>query len=246
MLELKNVNKTYKLKDDNLKALKDVTIKVEDGEIFGVIGHSGAGKSTLLRVLADLESIDDGEIIIDGINLSSLKGKSKRMFKKNIGVVFQGFNLLSQKNVYKNISFPLELSKHNPNEVKKRVFELLELVGLNGRESSYPSQLSGGQKQRVAIARALASSPKILLLDEFTSALDPHTTNQILKLLLEINQKEHVTILFITHELSIVKSIANRVAVIDNGRIVEVGEVKKLINESNSLLSKLIKGESYE
>lgn len=227
MLKLENVSKSYRLKSEDLHALNDVSIEVMDGEIFGVIGYSGAGKTTLLRLLAGLETVDSGHIYVDGINIAHISGAEKRTHLKKIGVVFQGLHLLQQRNVYKNIAFPLEVSKYPKDKISLRVKELLELVGLNGRELSYPSQLSGGQKQRVAIARALACSPKILLLDEFTSALDPLTTKQILNLLLEINQKEGVTIFLITHNMEVVKSIATRILVLDQGITVGYGDVNQ-------------------
>lgn len=243
MLEIKNVSKTYFLGNNEIEALKDVSINIDRGEIFGIIGYSGAGKSTLLRALANLEDIDSGEIIINGTDILQLKGKSKRMFRQEIGVVFQGLNLFYQKNVFKNVAFPLEIAKVDSSEIEKRVLELLELTGIIDKEKAYISQLSGGQRQRVAIARALATRPKVLLLDEFTSALDRQTTKQILDLLVKINKEENVTICLITHDNEVVKQIATRVAVLHNGELIDIGPTSKVLNNSENKITKLLLGE---
>lgn len=242
MLELKHISKEYNQNGETLHALKDVTLSINKGEIFGVIGLSGAGKSTLLRSIAGLTKVDCGEILIDGVNPDTLKNGQARAFKRNVGVVFQGYNLLMQKNVFDNVAFPLSLVKTSKEETEKKVTELIKLVGLEGKEKSFPSQLSGGQKQRVAIARALAANPKILLLDEVTSALDPLTTKQILKLLKDINRESGVTMLLITHEMGVVSSICNRVAVLNYGVIEESGETQEVLKNPKSDIAKLLLG----
>lgn len=223
MIKVIDASKKYKLKNGELIALDKVSLEVKENEIFAVIGMSGAGKSTLLRSLAGLEILDEGAIIINGMDISKLQGSKLRDFKKNIGVVFQGFTLLNQQSVFENIAFPLRIAKVKNEIIKKRVKELLELVDLKDKENSYPSQLSGGQRQRVAIARAIATNPKVLLLDELTSALDPFTTKAILKLLKRINQEQNVTIFLITHHMGVVKKVADKVALIHQGRIIEQG-----------------------
>lgn len=242
MLKLKNVSKVYSTNSQQLSALKNISLTINPGEIFGVIGMSGAGKSTLLRSIANLVDVDSGEILIDGINMNKLTKKEKREFRKNIGVVFQGYNLLTQKNVFDNIAFPLMIAKCKKIEIEKRVNNLIKLVDLENRKDAFPSQLSGGQCQRVAIARALANNPKILLLDELTSALDPITTKQILNLLKEINEKHHVTMLLISHEMGVISSITNRVAVLNYGEIVETGKTSEVLNNPKSMVTKMIIG----
>lgn len=242
MLQLKNVSKSFIQQGEPLHALNDVNLTVDDGQIFGVIGLSGAGKSTLLRSIAGLEKIDSGEIFIDGVNINSLKGNELRLFRSKIGVVFQGFNLLMQKNVFDNIAFPLRLSNIPKNIVNKKVNELIELVGLKGKEKSYPAELSGGQKQRVAIARSIAADPKILLLDEVTSALDPLTTKQILNLLKDINERSGVTMVFITHEMGVVSTICDEVAVLNYGVIEEQGKTQDVLSNPKSDIAKLLLG----
>lgn len=242
MLQLKNVSKSFIQQGEPLHALNDVNLTVDDGQIFGVIGLSGAGKSTLLRSIAGLEKIDSGEIFIDGVNINSLKGNELRLFRSKIGVVFQGFNLLMQKNVFDNIAFPLRLSNTPKNIVNKKVNELIELVGLKGKEKSYPAELSGGQKQRVAIARSIAADPKILLLDEVTSALDPLTTKQILNLLKDINERSGVTMVFITHEMGVVSTICDEVAVLNYGVIEEQGKTQDVLSNPKSDIAKLLLG----
>lgn len=226
MIRIKNLSKTFD-KSCNVDALKNVNLSIEAGDVCGVIGMSGAGKSTLLRCIAMLETPSSGSIEIDGRDIFSLKGKELLDLKKSLGVVFQGYNLLMQRSIRQNIAFPLELIKMPKDQIAKRVDELLCLVGLSDKAEEYPSQLSGGQRQRVAIARALASNPKVLLCDEPTSALDPLTTRSILKLLREINHTLGVTIVIITHEIGVVRSICNKVAVIDAGEIAESGLTKE-------------------
>ena len=237
MIRIKNLSKTFD-KSCNVDALKNVNLSIEAGDVCGVIGMSGAGKSTLLRCIAMLETPSSGSIEIDGRDIFSLKGKELLDLKKSLGVVFQGYNLLMQRSIRQNIAFPLELIKMPKDQIAKRVDELLCLVGLSDKAKEYPSQLSGGQRQRVAIARALASNPKVLLCDEPTSALDPLTTRSILKLLQEINHTLGVTIVIITHEIGVVRSICNKVAVIDAGEIAESGLTKEVFAAPQSQAAK--------
>lgn len=237
MIRIKNLSKTFD-KSCNVDALKNVNLSIEDGDVCGVIGMSGAGKSTLLRCIAMLETPSSGSIEIDGKDIFSLKSKELLDLKKSLGVVFQGYNLLMQRSIRQNIAFPLELIKMPKDQIAKRVDELLCLVGLSDKAEEYPSQLSGGQRQRVAIARALASNPKVLLCDEPTSALDPLTTRSILKLLREINHTLGVTIVIITHEIGVVRSICNKVAVIDAGEIAESGLTKEVFAAPQSQAAK--------
>lgn len=237
MIRIKNLSKTFD-KSCNVDALKNVNLSIEAGDVCGVIGMSGAGKSTLLRCIAMLETPSSGSIEIDGRDIFSLKGKELLDLKKSLGVVFQGYNLLMQRSIRQNIAFPLELIKMPKDQIAKRVDELLCLVGLSDKAEEYPSQLSGGQRQRVAIARALASNPKVLLCDEPTSALDPLTTRSILKLLREINHALGVTIVIITHEIGVVRSICNKVAVIDAGEIAESGLTKEVFAAPQSQAAK--------
>ncbi len=233
MIKLENITKTY---NGNAKvhALQGVTLTINDGEIFGIIGKSGAGKSTLVRCINMLERPTSGAVIIDDKNLTKMTDSQLRAERKNIGMIFQHFNLLSSRTVFDNIAFPLELVGASKEAIKKKVADLLDLVGLTDRQYNYPAQLSGGQKQRVGIARALASDPKILLCDEATSALDPQTTKSILALLKDINQRLHITIVIITHEMAVVKEICNRVAVIENGMIKEQGRVVDVFTNPQS------------
>lgn len=237
MIRIKNLSKTFD-KSCNVDALKNVNLSIEAGDVCGVIGMSGAGKSTLLRCIAMLETPSSGSIEIDGRDIFSLKGKELLDLKKSLGVVFQGYNLLMQRSIRQNIAFPLELIKMPKDQIAKRVDELLCLVGLSDKAEEYPSQLSGGQRQRVAIARALASNPKVLLCDEPTSALDSLTTRSILKLLREINHTLGVTIVIITHEIGVVRSICNKVAVIDAGEIAESGLTKEVFAAPQSQAAK--------
>ncbi|MBU5441465.1 methionine ABC transporter ATP-binding protein [Paenibacillus sp. MSJ-34] len=225
MIELKGLTKKYGKGARQTTALEHVDLQVRKGEIFGVIGHSGAGKSTLIRCINLLERPTEGKVWVDGIELTSLDKKELQTRRRKIGMIFQHFNLLSSANVYDNIAFPLRLAKTPASAIERKVNELLALVGLEQHASKYPAQLSGGQKQRVGIARALASDPDVLLCDEATSALDPQTTDSILKLLSDINRRFHLTIVLITHEMHVIQSICDRVAVIHAGGIVEQGEV---------------------
>ena len=238
MIELIHLEKIYPSKDGPVVALEDVNLRIEDGDVFGVIGLSGAGKSTLVRCINLLERPTRGQVLIDGEDLVTLQKKQLNGIRRNIGMIFQGFNLLEQRTVAENVRFPLELVRMPKEEVKGRVQELLELVGLSDKANAYPSQLSGGQKQRVAIARALANKPKYLLCDEATSALDPNTTSSILELLKDINRTLGVTIIVITHEMKVVESICNRVAVIDKSRIVEEGKVADVFSYPQSEIAK--------
>ena len=234
MIEIRHLDKTYHTSDQEIAALRDINLTIEDGEIFGIIGLSGAGKSTLVRCINLLERPTAGEVLLDGRNLVELPRKELLQIRQSIGMIFQGFNLLEQRTVLKNVCYPLEISgvKRKPAEARAR--ELLELVGLADRAASYPAQLSGGQKQRVAIARALATKPKYLLCDEATSALDPNTTQSILELLKEINKTLGVTIVVITHEMRVIDQICDRVAVIDQSRIAEVGRVSDVFTSPQS------------
>lgn len=225
MIRLNNIRKSYRVGSVSVEAVRGVSLKVSKGEIFGIIGHSGAGKSTLLRCVNLLEKPTSGTVNVGNVELTGLPERQLQAHRRRIGMIFQHFNLLSMSTVRDNIAFPLVLAKLSKAEVNKRVDELLKLVSLEGHADKYPSQLSGGQKQRVGIARALANNPDVLLCDEATSALDPQTTNSILSLLLDINEKLGITILLITHEMNVIRSICDRVAVIDDGEIVEIGDV---------------------
>ena len=238
MIELKNLGKVYKTAEKNIVALDDINLTVQDGEIFGIIGLSGAGKSTLVRCINLLEEPTSGEVIIDGKSITKLPRKELLKLRQSIGMIFQGFNLLEQRNVIKNVCFPLEIAGVDKKAAVERAKELIKLVGLEDREKSYPSQLSGGQKQRVAIARALATKPKYLLCDEATSALDPNTTRQILDLLKEINEKLGVTIIVITHEMKVIDRICDSVAVIDSSHIAEVGRVAEVFTSPKSKIAR--------
>lgn len=242
-IEIKNLTKIFEVKGHNVVALDNVNLSVEKGDIFGIIGMSGAGKSTLVRTVNYLEKPTQGSILIEGTDLSTLSEKELRIKRRDIGMIFQGFNLLEQKNVIDNICFPLEISGTKKKEARIRAKELLKTVNLEDKEKAYPSQLSGGQKQRVAIARALATNPKILLCDEATSALDPQTTDSILKLLKEINEKLGITILIITHQMSVVTEVCKHVAIIDNGKLAEQGTVDEIFeNPTSDAAKELISG----
>lgn len=242
MIQINHVTKKFTDKSGEVVALRDVNLEIEKGDIFGIIGMSGAGKSTLLRCLSTLEKPTSGSITLDGIDLATLSGKALIETRRKMGVVFQGYNLLMQRNVRQNVAFPLALEKAPKETIDKRVDELLELVGLTEKAESYPSQLSGGQKQRVALARALATSPEVLLCDEPTSALDSLTTKSVLELLHNINKKLSVTIVIITHEIAVVKSICNKVAVIDASEFVEWGNTKSIFESPKSDITKLLLG----
>lgn len=235
MIELKDLEKTYRTSKGSVTAIKDINITINDGEIFGIIGLSGAGKSTLVRCINYLERPTSGQVIIDGKELGKLSNKELLKTRQNIGMVFQGFNLLAQRNVIKNICYPLEIAGMKKSDAVKRAESLLELVGLSDKAKSYPSQLSGGQKQRVAIARALAAETHYLLCDEATSALDPDTTRSVLELLKKINRTLGVTIIVITHEMKVIDSICDRVAVLDNSTVAEIGDVRTVFANPQSV-----------
>lgn len=265
MINVEHLDKTYHLKNADVHAVDDVSLHIESGQIYGVIGYSGAGKSTLVRCLNFLEIPDSGSIEIEGFGKVNAKqgsldiGQKKlRELRRSIGMIFQHFNLLDRSTVFDNVAYPLKYTGLSKKEIETRVDELLDLVDLADKKYVYPSQLSGGQKQRVAIARALSNNPKVLLSDEATSALDPDATESILKLLKDLNKRLGITIILITHEMSVIKSIANRVAVMENGKVVEEGDVydifanpkeeitKKFINSSSSLsnITKLIENKT--
>ena len=225
MISLEHVSKTFSSTAGNVHAVEDVTLHIKDGEIFGIIGFSGAGKSTLVRCINLLERPTEGKVLVADDDLMSLSAKELREVRKKIGMIFQHFNLMKSRTVYQNIAFPLKDSKLSKEEKDKKILSLLELVDLKEKKDAYPSQLSGGQKQRVAIARALANSPKVLLCDEATSALDPQTTKSILKLLKRVNEELGITIVLITHEMAVIKEICDRVAVMENGHVVEEGNI---------------------
>lgn len=225
MIQLSHIEKIYDSPSGPVRALKDINLHIEKGDIYGIIGLSGAGKSTLVRCINLLERPTKGTVVVDGQEITAMSDSQLRAARKNIGMIFQHFNLLSSATVYENVAFPLELAKTNKDVIQKKVTELLELVGLADKADQYPSQLSGGQKQRVGIARALASDPKVLLCDEATSALDPQTTKSILELIKDINAKLKLTVVVITHEMQVIKEICDKVAVIQNGLIAENGPV---------------------
>lgn len=245
MIEFKNVEVEFKEKNKKFKAVDNVTFKINDGEIFGIVGSSGAGKSTLLRTINLLQDVTKGEVLIDGADIVDYKGEKLRNLRQNIGMIFQHFNLAESRTVYKNIEFVLKEAKKIKEQTDKKIIELLRFVGLENKASEYPARLSGGQKQRVAIARALANDTKILLCDEPTSALDLETTASVLKLLKKINRELGITIVIITHELEVVKEICDRVAVMNHGNVIELGSVydvfthpeneftRQLINHTN-------------
>lgn len=238
MIEIKNVSKQFNTANGSVEALKNVSISIPDGDIFGIIGMSGAGKSTLVRCINMLERPTEGSVEIDGVDLCGLSESKLRQERRDITMIFQGFNLLMQRNCLKNVCFPLELAGKSKAEAKKRALELLDVVGLGDKAKAYPAQLSGGQQQRVAIARALATNPKVLLCDEATSALDPTTTNSILELIRSINEKLGITVIIITHQMSVVESICKHVAILDNGEVVEQGEVAEVFSHPKSEAAK--------
>lgn len=231
IIEFRHVSKTFFKKNGPVQALNDINLNINKGDIFGIIGYSGAGKSTLLRLINRLESPTQGEVVLNGESLHTYSTRQLRIVKKNIGMIFQNFNLLNSKTVFHNVAIPLILQGRDNASIQARVTELLAFVNLSDKIHSFPNELSGGQKQRVGIARALATNPSVLLCDEATSALDPHTTVQILLLLQEINRRYGITIVLITHEMSVIQKICNKVAVMQNGSIVEQGEVYSLFAE---------------
>ncbi|WP_342577291.1 methionine ABC transporter ATP-binding protein [Psychrobacillus sp. FSL K6-2843] len=238
MISLKEVSKRFITKQGEIVAVDNVNLDIQRGEIFGIIGYSGAGKSTLIRLLNGLEKPSVGQIVVNGQEITSINEEKLRGFRQKVSMIFQHFNLLWSRTVAENIAFPLEIAGVPKDKRKARVEELLNLVGLEGRGDSYPSQLSGGQKQRVGIARALANGPEVLLCDEATSALDPETTDSILDLLVSINEKLGLTIVLITHEMQVIQKICNRVAVMENGQVVEEGDVLEVFQKPQQAITK--------
>ncbi len=234
IVELRNLSKTFGSGESQVEALRHVSVAVEPGEIFGIIGLSGAGKSTLVRCINLLERPDEGQVLFHGKDLMTMKSKELRSVRRKISMIFQSFNLLDQRTALDNICFPLELEGVSRAEAKRRARELLETVGLPDKAGSYPVQLSGGQKQRIAIARALASDPEVLLCDEATSALDPQTTDSILKLLQSISRERKITVIIITHQMSVIEQICNRVAILDSGVVAEIGQVEQVFSNPQS------------
>ena len=234
MIEIVNLSKSFGNGDGAVHALKNINLNIDDGDIYGIIGMSGAGKSTLVRCINMLERPTEGSVIIDGVDIGTLSSAELRKKRSEITMIFQSFNLLMQRNCIDNICFPMELAGINKKEARERAMELLEMVGLPEKASAYPSQLSGGQKQRIAIARALATNPRVLLCDEATSALDPNTTNSILELIKDINRKLGITVIVITHQMSVVQEICNRVAILDDGEVVEEGLVGNIFASPKS------------
>ena len=234
MIEIKPLTKTFSTAAGEVEALRDISLTIEDGDIYGIIGMSGAGKSTLVRCINMLERPTSGQVLINGKDLGTLTEKELREERRNITMIFQHFNLLQQRNCLRNVCFPMELAGVKPDEARKRAQELLELVGLPDKAKAYPSQLSGGQQQRVAIARALATNPKVLLCDEATSALDPNTTHSILELIRDINQKLGLTVVMITHQMSVVEEICSHVAILDGGAVAESGPVGTVFSSPKS------------
>ena len=242
MIDIINVNKNYSTKSADITAVDDVSLRIDSGEIFGVIGYSGAGKSTLIRLLNGLEEPTSGDIIIGDDTINTLSKKDLRKKRQKVSMIFQHFNLLWSRTVEENISFPLEIAGVPKKERKKRARELIELVGLTGREKNYPSELSGGQKQRVGIARALSNEPTVLLCDEATSALDPETTDEVLDLLQKIREEMSLTIVLITHEMHVIRKICDRAAVMQGGRVVETGKVLQLFqNPVHSVTKRFVR-----
>lgn len=237
MIQLINLSKKFNNGHNKINAVNNVSLRIEKGEIFGIIGLSGAGKSTLIRCINRLEEPTDGKIFIDGVELTVLDKESLRKERKEIGMIFQHFNLLEQKTVFENIAFPLQLEKISKDKIEKRVDELLKYVDLEDKKHSYPSQLSGGQKQRVAIARAIANNPKILLSDEGTSALDPKTTKSILELLKKIRDELNITIIMITHQMEVVKEICDKVAIMNNGEVIEENTVENIFRDPKTKIA---------
>ena len=247
MIELKHLSKSFETADGKVEALKDVNLMIRNGEIYGIIGMSGAGKSTLVRCINMLERPTEGSVYIDEQDIGALSEAELRRVRRNITMIFQGFNLLMQRTCLKNVCFPLELAGMNRADARKRAMELLETVGLPDKANSYPAQLSGGQKQRVAIARALATDPEVLLCDEATSALDPKTTHSILKLIREINREFGITVIIITHQMSVIEEVCERVAILDDGVVVEEGEVGSVFaNPKSAAARRLVFPEGNE
>ncbi|MBV8325063.1 ATP-binding cassette domain-containing protein [Chryseobacterium sp.] len=234
MIEIRNISKTFHQKKQSFKALDKISLRIEKGDIVGIIGFSGAGKSTLIRTVNLLERPDEGQVVINGKDFTQLNSKQLAEERKKIGMIFQHFNLLSSRTVFDNIALPLELDQVSKEQINRKVNELLKIVGLEDKAQDYPRSLSGGQKQRVAIARALANDPHLLLCDEATSALDPATTQSILQLLRDINQRLGITILLITHEMEVIKAVCNHVAVIDKGKLLTKGTLSEIISDKEN------------
>ena len=247
IIQIRNLGKEFKTANGPVRALNDINLDINQGEIFGIIGLSGAGKSTLVRCINYLEAPTEGEVLFEGQSLSAMSGAELRKARRSMGMIFQQFNLLAQRNVIGNVCFPMELAGVPKKEARERAMELLRTVGLEDRAKAYPAQLSGGQKQRVAIARALATNPKVILCDEATSALDPNTTKSILALLKEINKNLGVTVIVITHEMAVIEAICDRVAIIDHSQIAESGRVSEIFSEPKSKIGRqLILGDAVE
>ena len=236
MIQISGVNKYY----GKTKVLNNINIHINKGEIFGIIGHSGAGKSTLLRCINRLEAYEEGSITVENREVKKLNEKNLRLLRKDLGMIFQHFSLLERKTVFENVALPLECFKYPKDEINKRVDELLTLVGIHDKKNMKPRNLSGGQKQRVAIARALALNPKVLLCDEATSALDPNTTKSILSLLQDINKKLNITIIMVTHQMEVIKQICSRVAIMEYGEVLEIGDTEELFLQNSKNLQKLV------
>lgn len=236
MIQISGVNKYY----GKTKVLNNINIHINKGEIFGIIGHSGAGKSTLLRCINRLETYEEGSITVENREVKKLNEKNLRLLRKDLGMIFQHFSLLERKTVFENVALPLECFKYPKDEINKRVDELLTLVGIHDKKNMKPRNLSGGQKQRVAIARALALNPKVLLCDEATSALDPNTTKSILSLLQDINKKLNITIIMVTHQMEVIKQICSRVAIMEYGEVLEIGDTEELFLQNSKNLQKLV------
>lgn len=240
LIEIRNVNKYF----GDTQVLKDINITIKDGEIFGIIGHSGAGKSTLLRCINRLEDFSSGQVLIDGTDVGKLNENDLRDLRKNLGMIFQHFSLLERRTVFENVALPMECFGYSKDQIKTRVEELLDLVGILDKKDDKPRNLSGGQKQRVAIARALTMNPKVLLCDEATSALDPKTTKSILELLRQISGKLGITIIMVTHQMEVIKQICTRTAIMDAGRVVEMGDTEEVFLKSNKAIRKLLSEEN--
>ena len=236
MINIKNLNKHY----GDIKVLNNISIDIKKGEIFAIVGHSGAGKSTLMRCINGLEDYTDGSLKVNNKEIKNLKKDELREFRKNIGIIFQHFSLIQRKTVYENVALPMELWGYSKDEISKKVKDLLSLVGLDEKIDSYPSQLSGGQKQRVAIARALTLNPEVLLSDEATSALDPNTTTSILKLLKEINEKLNITIILVTHEMEVVKQIAQKALLLEHGNIIGFDDTEELFLKPDTKMKEFL------
>lgn len=233
-IEIKNLTKVYQIPTGEVRAIDNISLDIYKGDIYGIIGMSGAGKSTLIRCLNKLDVPTDGDVLVDGKSILSMNTKELNQKRRKMAMIFQSFNLLMQKTIERNVRYPLEIANVPMAEANKKVKELLKIVGLENKANVYPSQLSGGQKQRVAIARALATSPEVLLCDEATSALDPMTTQSILELLKDINERLGITIVIITHEMAVIRQICNKVSILDNGKLVENGNVDEVFRNTKS------------